>query len=145
MIPYNKTLKQRARELRGGMTDAERKLWSKIRRKQIHDLQFYRQKPVGNYIVDFYCPSAKLIIEVDGAQHYQSDQWEYDRVRDAFLKGLGFEVLRFSNLDVLRNVEGVTEKIMDKVGESPSIPPGDGNPPIIPPEPSSGQALYKGG
>ena len=118
MIPYNKNLKQRSRELRSGMTDAERKLWSKIREKQIHDLQFYRQKPVGNYIVDFYCPSAKLIIEVDGGGHFQPVQMEYDKIRNEFLKSLGFKVLRFSNLDVLKNIEGVVETIVENIEKS---------------------------
>jgi len=122
MISYNKKLKYRSRELRTNMTDAERRLWSKIRRKQIMGRPFYRQKPVGNYIVDFYCPSAKLIIEVDGGHHCQDEHRDYDRGRDDFLRRLGFEVLRFSNLDVLKNIEGVVEKIMEKVEESPSIP-----------------------
>ena len=116
IIPYNKKLKHRSRELRNNMTDAERKLWSKVRRKQIMGRQFYRQKPVGNYIVDFYCPSAKLIIEVDGGQHFQKEQQDYDRVRDEFLMGLGFKVLRFSNLDVLKNIEGVVEMIEERMG-----------------------------
>lgn len=122
MIPYNKNLKQRSRELRTNMTDAERLLWSKIRRKQIGGLQFYRQKPVGSYIVDFCCPSARLIIEVDGSQHAETANQEYDRVRDDILNGLGFEVLRFTNLDVLTNMENVVEMILKRIGESPLIP-----------------------
>lgn len=118
MIPYNKNLKQRSRELRNNMTDAEKLLWSKIRNKQIRNLQFYRQKPVGNYIVDFYCPTAKLIIEVDGGQHYEAEQQGYDRVRDDFLNSLGFDVLRFSNLDVLKNIEGAVEVIEERLGKS---------------------------
>jgi very-short-patch-repair endonuclease len=70
MLPFNKKLKPFSRNLRNNMTDAERLIWSKIRRKQIGDLQFYRQKNIGHYIVDFYCPEGKLIVEIDGGQHY---------------------------------------------------------------------------
>ena len=69
MLPYNKKLKARSRELRSSMTDAEIALWVKLRRKQLHGLQFYRQKPLGKFIVDFYCPAAQLVIEIDGGQH----------------------------------------------------------------------------
>ncbi len=66
MKPYNKNLKQASRDLRNNMTDAEKLLWSRLRNKQILGLQFYRQKPILNYIVDFYCPAANLVIECDG-------------------------------------------------------------------------------
>ncbi len=71
MIYYNHGLKNTARTLRKNMTEPERLLWSRIRRKQLRGFQFYRQKTVGNYIVDFYCPSARIIIEVDGGQHFE--------------------------------------------------------------------------
>jgi very-short-patch-repair endonuclease len=111
MLPFNKNLKKHARELRKNMTDAERFLWSKIRRKQLKEYQFYRQKNIGNYIVDFYCPSAKLIVELDGGQHYSKENILKDEARDKFLKGLGFRVLRFSNSDIFVNIEGVVKKI----------------------------------
>jgi very-short-patch-repair endonuclease len=113
MLHYKKELKQRSRDLRKNTTDAERKLWSVIRMKQIHGLQFYRQKPIGNYIVDFYCPAAKLVIEVDGGQHYESGAVQYDRIREDFLKSQGLRVIRFTNLDVLKNIEGVVSKILE--------------------------------
>ena len=69
-LPFNNKLKSLARRLRTNMTDAERHLWAGIRRKQLGGAQFYRQKNIGNYIVDFYCPSARLIVELDGGQHY---------------------------------------------------------------------------
>jgi very-short-patch-repair endonuclease len=94
------------------MTDAEISLWSKLRRKQLYRLQFYRQKPVGNYIVDFYCPAAKLVIEIDGGQHYTERGQAQDYERDAFLKELGLSVLRFSNLDALGNIDGVVAEIL---------------------------------
>ena len=112
MIPYNKKLKARSRELRSSMTDAEISLWSKVRRKQLHGLQFYRQKPLGKYIVDFYCPSARLVIEVDGGQHYTEEGQAKDSRRDADLSTMGLNVLRFSNLDVVRNVDGVIAEVI---------------------------------
>jgi very-short-patch-repair endonuclease len=73
MLSYNKSLKQLSRSLRTNRTDAERLLWSKIRGKQLKGQQFYGQKIVGEYIVDFYCPKSRLVIEVDGGQHYSAE------------------------------------------------------------------------
>ena len=89
------------------MTEAEVVLWAKLRRKQLLGLQFYRQKTLGNFIVDFYCASARLVIEVDGGQHYDEEGAAQDAARDRYLKSLGLDVLRFSNIDVLRNTNGV--------------------------------------
>ncbi len=114
-LPQNKNLKETARALRNNMTDAERKLWKHIRLKQINGLQFYRQKVIGNYIVDFYCHAVHLVIEVDGGQHYKDNGLEYDEIRDAYLKGLNLKALRVSNLDVLNNIEGVVKKIIELV------------------------------
>jgi len=120
MLPYNRNLKQYSRELRRNMTDAERLLWLKIRRKQLNEYQFYRQKVIGNYIVDFYCPKAGLIIELDGGQHYSSKGEVNDRKRDAYMKRLGLRVLRFSDKEVLKNLKGVLEAIWQKL-KSPFI------------------------
>jgi len=95
------------------MTDAENALWLKLRRKQIHGLQFYRQKPLGNFIVDFYCPQAHLVIEIDGGQHYEEAGMIRDRLRDSYLESLGLDVLRFSNRDVLVNMDGVLAAIVE--------------------------------
>ena len=111
MLPYNKNLKKLTRVLRKNMTDAERFLWSKIRRKQLKGYQFYRQKNIGNYIVDFYCPAAQLIVEIDGGQHYTEDAIEKDKERDEYLGTLAFIVLRFSNRDIFKNINGVVEEI----------------------------------
>jgi very-short-patch-repair endonuclease len=111
VIPYNRGLKHIARTLRKNMTDSERLLWSRIRRKQLKSLQFYRQKTVGNYIVDFYCPSRMIIIEVDGIQHFEPKMKQKDAARDAELSRLGFRVLRYSNVDVLKNIDGVIADI----------------------------------
>ncbi|HOL35933.1 MAG TPA: DUF559 domain-containing protein, partial [bacterium] len=72
-IHYDKKLKKFSRTLRQKMTDVERLFWSKIRMRQLNGYQFYRQRPIGEYVVDFYCPRAKLIIEIDGGQHYEDD------------------------------------------------------------------------
>ena len=113
VLPFNKQLKPIARELRKNMTDAEIFLWSKVRRKQLKGNQFYRQKNIGNYIVDFYCPSAKLIIEVDGGQHYSEQGQAQDRIRDEYLSQLGFKVLRVSDREVLSNINGVLQRIYE--------------------------------
>lgn len=111
MQPYNKNLKQPSRDLRNNMTDAEKRLWSKLRAKQILGLQFYRQKPLLNFIVDFYCPAANLVIECDGGQHFTDEGLEADRVRDEVLVELGLVVLRFSNRQVLTEIDDVIELI----------------------------------
>ena len=111
MLSYNKELKQFSQQLRKNMTDAERRLWSRIRGKQLKGSQFYRQKTIGDYIVDFYCPKAKLVIELDGGQHYTEEGKEKDEVRDNYLTGMGLQVLRFSDRDVLTQLDGVLEKI----------------------------------
>ena len=86
MLYYNQKNKHNSRHLRSNQTDAENLLWSRIRRKQIKNIQFYRQKPIGNIIVDFYAPSVKLVIEVDGGQHFDEAHIEQDRKRDLYLK-----------------------------------------------------------
>ena len=97
------------------MTDAEIFLWSKIRMKQLNNCQFYRQKIIGDYIVDFFRPKFKLVIEVDGGQHYSDDILKSDRDRDEVLKSMGLKVLRFSNLDILKNIDGVVARIIENI------------------------------
>jgi very-short-patch-repair endonuclease len=115
MHPYNPKLKQLSQELRKHMTDAEKLLWSKLRMKQLKGLMFSRQKPLGEYIADFYCHQAKLGIEVDGGQHFSDDSTEYDKIRDEFIVSMGLTVLRFTNTDVLKNIDGVIEVIEGKL------------------------------
>lgn len=82
------------------------RLWARLRRQQIDGFRFRRQQPIGRYVVDFFCPEAKLIVEVDGGQHAgESD------ARTRWLAGRGYRVIRFWNNDVLRNTDGVVEKI----------------------------------
>ena len=123
MLPFNRKLKPLARNLRTNMTDAEQLIWSKIRRKQIGGVQFYRQKNIGHYIVDFYCPKGKLIVEIDGGQHYENEGIKKDQERDRYLQGLGLTVLRFSDLDVLKNIDGVVERIQEYLKSSFLPPP----------------------
>ena len=95
------------------MTEAESFLWQRIRKKQLKGRQFYRQKNIGNYIVDFYCLSAKAIVELDGGQHYTQEGIRRDKVRDKYLDSLGLTTLRFSDREVLKNIEGVLERIFE--------------------------------
>jgi len=97
------------------MPDAERLLWSKVRGKQLKGYQFYRQRIIGNFIVDFYCPKVKLVIELDGGQHYSGEGLEKDKIRDAYLSGQGLKVLRFSDRDVFENITGVVESIYENM------------------------------
>jgi very-short-patch-repair endonuclease len=121
-LPFKRNLQPLARELRKNMTEAERYLWARIRGKQLKNLQFYRQKNVAEFIVDFYCPAAKLILEVDGGQHYEAKGREKDSRRDAYFSELGFTVLRFSDREVFKNIDGVLERIWDHINKSPLTP-----------------------
>ena len=111
MLPYDKRLKERSRILRENMTAAEEYLWAKIRTDKVQGYRFYRQKPTGIYIADFYCHKAKLVIEIDGSQHSSIQNREYDQGRSDFFMGLGIRVIRFSNRDILSNINAVLEKI----------------------------------
>ncbi len=120
---YRNSLKQKARELRKQMTDAEIRLWSRLRRRQLEGYQFYRQRIIGSYIVDFYCPRAKLVIEVDGGQHYFGKTAEADRVRDDKMRSLGLAVLRFSDSDALKNTDSILEVILNHLADTGENPP----------------------
>lgn len=111
MLRYRPELKQTARKLRKHMTDSERILWSRLRGKQLCSIQFYRQKPIGNYIVDFYGPGAKLVVEIDGSQHFTPETAKKDQIRDDHMKREGLEVLRFSSRAVLKETDAVMAKI----------------------------------
>jgi very-short-patch-repair endonuclease len=100
-----------ARALRKHPTDAERKLWARLRHKQLNGIRFRRQQPVGPYVADFFCARAKLIIELDGGQHGTVDGSTRDESRTRWLESRGYRVLRFWNNDVLHNMAGVLEGI----------------------------------
>jgi len=113
------SLTKAARKLRRDMTDAERRLWSRLRDHQA-GAHFRRQAPLERYVLDFVCFQARLVIELDGGQHAES---EADKLRDAWLKEKGFRVLRFWNNEVMGNIEGVLETIMDALKGAPTPPP----------------------
>jgi len=102
---------RRARELRSASTDAERKLWSFLRNRQLEGLKFRRQVPLFGFYADFSCESAKLVVEVDGGQH--ALRGEHDAERTRILESAGFHVLRFWNNNVMSNIEGVLTEIAD--------------------------------
>ena len=101
----------RAQQLRTTPTEGEIRLWSRLRGKQIEGFRFRRQQPVGPYVVDFFCPSAKLVIEVDGGQH--GERARQDAARSRWIEGRGYRVLRFWNNEVLANTEGVVAAILE--------------------------------
>jgi len=109
-----------ARELRDRSTDAERLFWSRVRAHRLSGFKFKRQQPIGPYIVDFFCSDANLIVELDGGQHATDAD---DSIRDAWLNGEGYRVLRFWNNDVLTNVDGVIETVMKYLTPSPQPSP----------------------
>ena len=108
-IPKDNSQLKNARRLRREMTPHERKLWYLFLRK--YPVKIYKQRIIGRFIVDFYCASAKLVIEVDGSQHYEPQGIAYDEERSAFLTALNLAVLRFSNRDIDRDFRGVCEQI----------------------------------
>ena len=114
-IYYNKEMKDKAQELRRGATPQENKLWYDYLKH--YAVQFRRQKQFARYIVDFYCSSAKLVIEIDGAQHYTEEGIIHDRARTAYLESLGLFVLRFTNHEVENRFEEICARIDQVVDE----------------------------
>ncbi len=113
--PYNNKLKPLARALRSNMTDAEQCLWQRIRNRQIGGVQFYRQKTLLSYIVDFYSPATKFVIELDGSQHFEAEHQAKDQKRDERLAREGLKVLRFDDRQVLTETDAVLRVIYDEV------------------------------
>ncbi|WP_010185951.1 endonuclease domain-containing protein [Sphingomonas sp. PAMC 26605] len=109
---------ERARELRRNATAAETKLWSVLRGSALDGHKFRRQQRLGPFYADFVCQAARLVVEIDGETHVGNE--ERDARRTAFLEREGYRVLRFSNADVMQNVEGVTQVIRSAIGASPS-------------------------
>jgi len=107
IIPYNPKLKGLAKRLRANMTFSEVILWSHLKQKKMLGYDFDRQRPIDNYIVDFYCKELKLAIEIDGASHELEEVWMRDMQRQERLEELGVRVLRFQDEQVLRDIEGV--------------------------------------
>ena len=108
-MEQNQKLTSRAQMLRKNMTKEEAHLWYQFLCR--YPLRFRRQYVIGNYIADFYCHKAKLVVELDGSQHYTPEEISYDKQRTAYLESLGLQVIRFSNLDVMRQFRSVCEAI----------------------------------
>ena len=114
-MEQNQKLTPRAQELRKNQTKEENLLWYRFLRKYPH--RFRRQYVIGNYIADFFCHRAKLVVELDGSQHYASQEMDYDLKRTSYLESQGLKVLRFTNLDVLRQFDAVCAAIDQAVKE----------------------------
>jgi very-short-patch-repair endonuclease len=111
---------KRAQQLRNNATDAERKLWRYLSRRQLEGHKFSRQMPIGPYICDFLCRERQLIVEVDGGQHAESKR---DLTRTAYLESTGYRIIRFWNNDVVENIEGVIHAISEALKSSPPPTP----------------------
>ncbi len=111
--------------LRKNMTKAEIIIWSKLKGKQLNSLKFRRQYGINNYIVDFYCPELRLAIEIDGAVHCYDSRITYDKKRQREIEVLGIKVLRYTNIDVIKNLEGVLNDILTTTPLSPPSQGGD--------------------
>ena len=107
--------------LRNNATNAEKKLWTHLRKSQLVDLKFRRQQGIGPYIVDFYCPELKLVIELDGAIHETTEAKEYDSERDKFLMQHEISVLRFRNKEIFDDIDSVLQTILEKAKESRTV------------------------
>jgi very-short-patch-repair endonuclease len=114
----NNSIKTNARELRKNMTDSEKILWSRIRKRQLNGKHFRRQHPYGIYILDFYCFESQLVIEIDGMIHLKRNQ--YDQERTVYLESTGLKVLCFKNVDIEERIDWVLKRIMSHL-----IPPLD--------------------
>ena len=108
-LPYNPALVARAKELRKNMTPAEKKLWYQY--LKTFEFRVLRQRPIDHFIVDFYCPTLKLVIEIDGESHFTDEGQDYDRERTQRLEGHGLQVLRFTNQQILKSFENVCGEI----------------------------------
>ncbi|MEH2421006.1 MAG: endonuclease domain-containing protein [Nostoc sp.] len=108
-LPYNPKLVERAKELRKNMTPAEKKLWYKYLRN--FPFRVLRQRPINHFIVDFYCPTLKTVIEVDGDSHFTDEGQDYDLERTNILEGYDLKIIRFTNSQVLNHFDSVCEQI----------------------------------
>ena len=113
MLPRNKKLNQRAKDFRNNMTPQETSLWFDFLRN--YPMNIYRQRIIGNYIADFYCRKANLVIEIDGAQHRAEDNQEYDNLRTQYLNSLGIKVISFTNQDIDSNFDRVCMAIDEEI------------------------------
>ena len=115
IIPYNPKLKELARQLRNNSTKAEIILWQKLKRKQLHGYDFHRQKPIDNYILDFFCHELMLGIEVDGYSHQLVEVFKKDKIKESLMLELGISLLRFSDEQVVKDMDNVLRAIGDYI------------------------------
>ena|SRR6185369_8252518 len=120
MLNNRPILKSRRKELRNNATPAEQRLWSMLQHSNLGGYKFRRQHSVGPYILDFYCPSERLAIELDGDSHFTDEAIEYDCERTAFLNSLNIKVLRFLNTDIYDNINAACECILKEI--TPALP-----------------------
>ena len=118
-LPYNPQLVERAKELRKNMTPAEKKLWYSY--LKTFKFRVLRQRPIDNFVVDFYCAEFKLVIEVDGDSHFTNEGKDYDKSRTEILEGYGLKVMRFTNDEVLNTLESVCQRIEELIPPTPLI------------------------
>ena len=117
-LPYNKNLTALARKNRSNTTKAETRIWREILcMRQFVQYKFLRQKPIGGYIVDFYCSELRLVIEIDGDSHAETAEYDLERTR--FLNALGLQVIRYTNDDIIQNIEGVYDDLKQRIGVKP--------------------------
>ena len=110
------------RRLRSEMTGPEKRLWSRLRGRQLKGIKFRRQHGIGPYIVDFYCPEQSIVIELDGDSHADAEQIQKDQRRDRYLRSIGLKVVRYGNDDILKNLEGVLEDLQTRVSSESTSP-----------------------
>ncbi|MEG3435834.1 endonuclease domain-containing protein [Pannus brasiliensis CCIBt3594] len=122
-LPYNPALIPRAKELRKNATPAEKKLWERY--LKTFPYRVLRQRPIDNFIVDFYCFPLKLVIEIDGDSHFTDRGLAYDRERTAILESYGLRVIRFTNAQIFQEFEGVCDRLNREIPPNPPSKGGD--------------------
>ncbi len=113
----NTKIKPIRRKLRHEATETERILWSRLKSRQLLGYKFRRQYSIGIFIVDFYCPELKLVIEIDGSQHSEKSSAEYDQSRTNYFRDFNITVIRYWNNDIFKNIEGVFDDLLNKIKE----------------------------
>ena len=120
VIFNNKSLTARRRAFRRSLSKAEAVLWTCFSRKQMKGFKFRRQYSVNQYVIDFYCPELKLAIEVDGDSHFNDISEKYDKERQKFIESFGIRFLRFTNINIYDNIDGVLQTIHEWIKENPN-------------------------
>jgi len=125
IINNRSDLLHRRRELRNNPTQEEALLWSRLKNSQT-DFKFRRQHSIGGYVVDFYCASKRVVVEIDGPQHLQKENLEYDKIRSNYFESFNIKSIRFKNIEISTNLNGVISKIKNYLHHHPLPPPPKG-------------------